>query len=104
MCVGAWVQRENQQKVLLTMTVEEVGGGWKLTHKMVGPEMPASTMTIVSELDGRDAPLLIAGKPTGQTMAIRKIDSRRTVAVLKFQGEDGHLEGRDFARRQSTEN
>jgi hypothetical protein len=83
--IGTWVQRHG----VLTMTVEETGNGLKFTYKVVGPTAPAGNlMTIVSQLDGKDAPVLIDGKPTGQTTAIRKIDSHHTLTVLKFQGSE----------------
>jgi len=44
-------------------------------------------MTIETALDGKEVPNLVDGKPTGQTMEIRKIDSRHTYAVIKFQGK-----------------
>lgn len=37
---GTWVFREPPQGGDLTMTIEEVGSGWKLTYKIVGPEAP----------------------------------------------------------------
>jgi hypothetical protein len=39
---GTWVFREPPQGGHLTMTVEEVGSGWKLTYKIVGPEAPGT--------------------------------------------------------------
>jgi hypothetical protein len=71
------------------MTVEEVGTGWKLTHKVVGPDAPASTVsTVLTPLDGKEVPVLVNGEPSGQTMGITKIDSRHTVTVMKFQGKE----------------
>jgi hypothetical protein len=70
------------------MTVEEVGGGWKLTYRVSGANMPPMLITCATQLDGKDAPTMVDGKPTGQTMAIRKIDSRHYVGVLKFQGKE----------------
>jgi hypothetical protein len=46
-------------------------------------------MTIVTQLDGKDAPVLLNGQPSGQTMAIKLIDDRHTFAVVKFQGREG---------------
>ena len=84
---GTWVQRGHEKG--LTMTVEEVGTGLKLTYKGVGPDAAAfDIMTILTQLDGKDAPVLVNGKPTGQTMAIRKIDSHHTFTVLKSQGKE----------------
>jgi hypothetical protein len=37
---GTWLLREPSKGGRLTMTVEVVGTGWKLTHKVVGPDGP----------------------------------------------------------------
>jgi hypothetical protein len=71
------------------MTVEEVGTKWKLTYHVLGPAAPGSTVsTVLTPLDGNDVPVLVNGKSSGQTMGVRQIDSRRTVAVLKFHGKE----------------
>lgn len=86
---GTWVLREPPQAGRLTMTVEEVGTGWKLTYKVVGPSAPGSTVsTVLTPLNGNDVPVLVNGKPSGQTMGIRRIDSRHTVTVLRFKGKE----------------
>lgn len=86
---GTWVLREPPQAGRLTMTVEEVGTGWKLTYKVVGPSAPGSTVsTVLTPLNGNDVPVLVNGKPSGQTMGIKKIDSRHTVTVLRFKGKE----------------
>ena len=84
---GTWILREPSQGSRLMMTVEEVGTGWKLTYNVVGLAAPGSTVsTVLTPLNGNDVPVLVNGKPSGQTMGIRRIDSRHTVTVLKFQG------------------
>jgi hypothetical protein len=86
---GTWVRRDPLPGGPLTLTVEAAGTGRKLTYKF-GPNAPAgSVMVVVTQLDGKDAPVLLDGKPTGQTMAIRLIDSRHTFAVMKFEGKEG---------------
>ena len=86
---GTWILREPPQGGRLTMTVEEVGTGWKLTYKVVGPAAPGTIVsTVLTQLDGKDVPVLVEGKPSGQTMGIKKIDSRHTVGVVKFQGKE----------------
>ena len=86
---GTWVLRENTPGGRLTMTVEEVGTGWNLTHKVVGPTAATSTVsTVLTLLDGKEVPVLVNGQPSGQTMRIRKIDSRHTVTVMMFEGEE----------------
>ncbi len=86
---GTWVLRVPPQGGRLTMTVEEVGTGWKLTYKVVGPAAPGTIVsTVLTQLDGKDVPVLIEGKPSGQTMGVKKIDSRHTVGIVKFQGKE----------------
>jgi len=86
---GAWVLREPPQGGRLIMTVEEVDTGWNLTYKVVGPDAPASTVsTVQTPLNGKEVPLLVNGKPSGQTMGIKRIDTHRTVTVLKFKGKE----------------
>ena len=86
---GRWVLSEHAPGGRLTMTVEEVGTGWKLTHEVVGPTAGASSVsTVLTPLDGKEVPVLVNGKPSGQTMRIRKIDSRHTVTVMMFHGEE----------------
>jgi hypothetical protein len=83
---GTWVRRNPLPGGAIALTVEAVGSGRKLTYKFADPSM---VMTIVTQLDGRDAPVLLNGQPTGQTMAIKRIDDRHLFAVVKFQGNEG---------------
>jgi len=86
---GAWVLRESPQGGRLIMTVEEVGIGWNFTYKVVGPDAPVSTVsTVLTPLDGKDVPLLVNGKPSGQTMGIKKVDNHHTVTILRFRGKE----------------
>jgi hypothetical protein len=89
--IGTWVQRDPTQAGHLAMTVEAVGSGRKLTYRIVGQDAPGDfVMTILTQLDGKDVPVLVNGKPTGQTMGILMIDSRHTSAVSKLQGKVTH--------------
>ncbi|HKR80211.1 MAG TPA: hypothetical protein VJR69_10960 [Nitrospira sp.] len=87
---GTWVERKPSEQGRQTMTVEEAGSGWKLTYQISGPKVPggALTLTVVTQLDGNDAPVMAAGKPTGQSMAIKRVDSHHTYTVLKLQGKE----------------
>jgi hypothetical protein len=86
---GVWVLREPPQGGRLIMTVEEVNTGWNLTYKVVGPDAPASTVsTVQTPLNGKEVPLLVNGRPSGQTMGIKRIDPHRTVTVLRFKGKE----------------
>jgi hypothetical protein len=74
----------------MMLVIEPAGSGVKLTYRMLGPNgapIGQGAMTIVSGLDGKDAPMTVDGKDTGQTMAIRRIDAMHTATVMKFQGK-----------------
>lgn len=87
--MGIWVLRENQPGGQLTLKIEQMISGWKMTYKVVGPGAPgASDTTIVTMLDGKDVPVLIDGKPSKQTMGISRVDGRHTVNVIKFGGKE----------------
>jgi hypothetical protein len=47
LCSGTWVLRVPPQGGHLTMTVAEVVSGWKLTYKIVGPEVPGTIYSSV---------------------------------------------------------
>ncbi len=83
---GTWVRRNPLPGGAIALTVEATGSGRKLTYKFTDASM---VMTIVTQLDGKDAQVLMNGQPTGQTMAIKLIDDRHTFAVVKFQGKEG---------------
>ena len=83
---GTWIRRNPMPGGAIALTVEAAGGGRKLTYKFADATM---VMTIVTQLDGKDAPVLLNGQPSGQTMAIKLIDDRHTFAVVKFQGKEG---------------
>lgn len=88
---GVWVMRDSTKAFRLTMNLEEVGSHWKITYRIPTPDARgaavASVMTIDTALDGKDVPTLVDGKPSGQSMEIRKIDSHHTYTVVKFQGK-----------------
>lgn len=83
--VGTWVQTAPMKG--LTMTVEDCcNAGRRLTfHVTLGQK--TQTMTVESRFDGGDAPVLLDGRPTGETMALKRIDDRRTTTVFKRGGK-----------------
>jgi hypothetical protein len=48
---------------------------------------PASTMTVDSPMNGTEAPVLIGGKRTGQTMVITRVDDHHYSAIVKMNGQ-----------------
>ena len=83
---GTWVQR-SQGAPVLSLTVEEVGNSMKFTYRFLGPDAPAGIlMSFVSQLDGKEVPVMVNGAPSAQTFALKRIDSHHTFAVIKVQG------------------
>jgi hypothetical protein len=82
--VGEWVRKSGGDGSPMKLTIERWGGQakfvWHLPHaKMI--------LSLVSNLDGKDAPLLIDGKPSGETMAIKLVDAHHSSAVVKMGGK-----------------
>ena len=86
LAAGTWVRRPNKDGASATMIIEAVGTGRKLTLKAAGSGGATVTMILTTQLDGKDAPILVDGKPSGETMAIRMIDDRHAINVIKMNG------------------
>ena len=73
----AWLRTDAQGKGII-LTVEACcNGGLRFIWQI--PSMggqPASTLTVDSPMNGTEVPALIGGKPTGETMAIKRTDDR----------------------------
>jgi hypothetical protein len=85
--VGTWVRKAPASTTPLTMVVEPCcNGGRRLTYHfdINGTE---TLLTIASPFDGSEAPVLIAGKPSGETMAIKRLDDHHLFTVLKMNGK-----------------
>jgi len=84
---GTWVRREMGGR--LTMTVEPSGAATRITYKFFGPDgKPLNmTMVVMTQFDGKESPVLLNGKPSGETMAITKIDDHHTSTILKMNGQ-----------------
>ena len=70
---------------VITMTVEMCcNGGRRLIYRTTGSDV---LTTVESPFDGSDVPVMIGGKPSGGTMAIKRVDATHTVTVLKMNGK-----------------
>ena len=85
---STWVRTDSQGKGI-TMTVEACcNGGLRLIYQI--PPMasqPATTLTVDSPMDGTAAPALVGGKPSGETMAIKRVDDHHYSTVVKMNGQ-----------------
>jgi hypothetical protein len=83
--VGTWAKKAETGKPVMVLVIETwESNKAKLTYRI---KEPAMVMTIVSALDGSDAPVLINGKPSGETMAIKRLDKRHSTTVVKMNGK-----------------
>ena len=83
-----WLRTDAQGKGI-TLTVEACcRGGLRLVYQL--PAMgtqPAMTLTVDSPMDGTEVQTLVGGKPSGQTMAIKRVDGHRYSAVVSANGK-----------------
>ena len=83
-----WVRTDEQGKGVVLNIEACCNGGRRLVyHLPPRAGQPASTMSIDSPMNGAEAPTLIAGKPSGQTMAIKRVDDHHVTAILKVNGQ-----------------
>src|SRR5262245_933121 len=85
--IGTWVRQDTALKAgTMTMDVEECcHGGRRLTYHILMGET-AAQITVDSPFDGTEAPVLVNGKPTGETMAIKRVDAHHASTVVKMNG------------------
>ncbi len=83
-----WLRTDAKGKGI-TMTLEACcNGGLRFIWQI--PSMggqPAVTMTVDSPMNGAEAPTLVGGKPTGQTMAVKRVDDHHYSAVVMMNGK-----------------
>jgi hypothetical protein len=86
--VGNW-ERTDEKGKGFTMTVEACcNGGRRLIYHM--PAMggqPAMTLTFDSPMNGTEVTVMVGGKPSQETMAIKRIDDRHYSSVVKMSGQ-----------------
>lgn len=86
--VGTWTLRTSgKEQRGRVMKIESWGpSGSRISSWLPGPPK-VDVGVLETKLDGADAPVVVQGKPSGMTMAIRQIDSRHVVTVHKLNGK-----------------
>lgn len=83
--IGTYVKKAEPGKPAMTMKIEEwAPGKAKLTYHIKDPPL---VLTVQSSLDGKDAPVLMNGKPSGETMAIKLVDKLHSSTEVKMDGK-----------------
>jgi hypothetical protein len=89
--LGTWALRSDSaaagdtEQATLTVTPWSHGGR-QLKYSIVLPGIGVSTLVIQTAMDGKDAPVVINGRVIGETMAIKRQDSRHATSVVKWNG------------------
>ena len=87
--VGTWVRTPtNDTPQSMTMTIEACcGNGRRLTYH-VAADKTEMVLVVETRLDGSEAPVMINGQPSGETMAITRLDAHHTSTILRMNGEE----------------
>lgn len=86
--VGTWA-KDSSGDGQMTMKVETCCGskGRRLTYTIPRKDMAPMQITVDSPFDGSEVPVMIGGKPTGETMAITWLDNHHVAGVTKMNGK-----------------
>jgi hypothetical protein len=86
--VGTWERTDAQGKGIVMTVTKCCNGGLRLVYNIPALQgQPASTITVDSPMDGTEVQSLVGGKPSGQTMAIRRLDDRHYEGIVKMNGQ-----------------
>ena len=83
-----WLRTDEQGKGIVLNVEACCNGGLRLIYHI--PPMggqPATTLTVDSPMNGTEVPALVAGKPSGETMANKRVDDHHYSAVVKMGGK-----------------
>ena len=89
LAIGTWIKRPSAAPPMM-MVIEPAGPGVKITYRMLGPNgapLDQKTVTVVTALDGKESPVMVDGKETGQTMATQRIDPYHSSTIIRMQGK-----------------
>jgi hypothetical protein len=93
--IGTWVRQATDSMPAMTMQIDACcNGGRRLTYH-VDINGTETLLIVESRLDGSDAPVMMNGTPSGETMAITRVDEHHSTAVVK-------MNGRPFGTSQAT--
>lgn len=86
--VGTWTKKAKPGQPTMTLTIEAWGKGKaKLVWTFKGQGMDGVIMSVASALDGKDAPVLLNGKDSGEMMAISLVDKLHSLTVVTMKGK-----------------
>ena len=85
--LGTWLRTDALGKGM-TVKIEVSGtkGGRKLTYQVLAQNQMV-VMIVDSPMDGTDVPVIVSGKPSGMTMAMKRVDDHHVNSVEKVNGQ-----------------
>ena len=86
--VGTWVRNAMGSVSPMTMTVEACCNGGRRLIYHFGINGTETILSVESAFDGSEAEVLIGGKPSGETMAITRVDDHHTSTAVKLNGKE----------------
>ena len=85
--IGTWVRQATDSMPAMTMRIETCcNGGRRLTYHVPLSGSTQTVLTVETRLDGRDAEVLMDGRPSGETMAISRLDAHHATTLLRMNG------------------
>src|SRR5262249_50595346 len=83
--VGTFVKDAGTPQEMTVKVEACCGGGRRFTYSLKAGD-PAMMVVEIS-LDGKDVPVMVLGKPSGETMSMQIVDARHFSGVLKMNGQ-----------------
>ena len=85
--IGTWVRQPTASSPSMTMNIAACcNGGRRLTYH-VDINGTETLLIVETKLDGSETPVLMNGKPSGETMAITRLDAHHASTILKMSGK-----------------
>ena len=85
--IGTWARKTTGSMTPMTMKIEACcGGGRRLTY-LITAGKTKMTLMLETRLDGTSTEVLVNGKPSGETMAVKRVDAHHATNVLKMNGK-----------------
>jgi len=86
--IGTWERTDAQGKGIVLTVTKCCNGGLRLVYSIPANQgQSAATLTVDSPMDGTEVPALVGGKPSGETMAIKRLDDRHYEGIVKMDGK-----------------
>lgn len=84
---GVWLRRSVKNDGTVRLTVEPAGTGRKLSYETRYADGTVRTVAVVTLGDGKEAPVTLDGKASGQSWAMRFLDVAHNLCIVRLDGK-----------------